>query len=397
MSPCLLAGACSLLLFSNSDLALHPHAFPHICLAEQPIERALATARASAEAVTIAHSKRIVHYTEYLIGSNGRYPRKHDLDYEWRTIPMTFIETATGQQRVAVFTRQIVNGALPVILFSDDYHFIIALEQRPSGSVWNWWNTPFTVLAPEGWVVGAMHWERYPSKTSVVYTPPSADLLDAFPELFFIGEMHFNEDLAWALEALRDVPSHTQEKVSVATLIETHLPDLPRAIVAIEHADPYDVEWYEHNGGRLDPLRRAFAIFGANGINAFSITRSSAGANGVMQIMPGTCIETRAQYPDAKIPRGCSTPLHGHPIEIMSALPIIDYHLSVMAQYAFLCDGSTVEQFLARDDLADLVLAAYNGGPSRVGRALKSPQWRDALRLETRGYLEKYELWRSRN
>ena len=402
MHDILLAGACTLALFSNSYSSSPPSSLaPNAsacstqcsaaCSQKPDIEAVLAEARRRVAMIPVTHSQKIVSYTEHLRGPAGSYPRRNR-DFEERSIPLELFNPTTGEQRSIIITRRIVNGTLPIALTSDDGEFIIVVEDRPSGRVWNWWNTALAVVAPEGWLVAANNWKRESTGESLVYTPFSVALATTYPELIDLGEQHVDRDVQVAFEHLRHVPSRVDSRMSVADMLTKHLPDLVHAIISVEHADPYDVSVFRQGKSSFDPLERPFVIFGSNGNAAFNATRSSAGAMGVMQVMPGTWSDMQGLYPSARLPSRSRLPAHSHPEEIVAGLLTADYHLSLLANYARR-RNIALNALLARDDLQSLALASFNGGPGRVGVQLRNPSWRDKLHPETRSYLAKFDGW----
>ncbi len=395
MYKLLLAGACSLALFSTTP---HPSQLHESqsrvgllqCFPDRNLENVFLRAREMAAAIPVTHSADKVTYVEYLNGAKGPYPRDPETDYVWRKIPLTLLNPGTGELRTTVITRTIENGIVPTMMVSDDNAFLIAVEPRSSGTVWNWWNTSLTVLAPQGWVVAASHWKRYPSGVSLTYTPFSVSLVSALPELVSMGRAHAENDIATAFKTLERVPSRVVRGASVAQVLQEHLPNLAHAVISVEHADEYDVRVYKHDGGTFDPLSRAFVIFGGNGDAAFNATRSAAGALGLMQVMPRTWAEARELYPSAHLPARDMLPEHSHSTEIVAGFLTADRHLGLLAVYARR-RGISLETLLGREDLQTLVLASYNMGPGRVGAQLRNPQWRDRVTAETHGYLAKFD------
>lgn len=320
-------------------------------------------------------------YYETYVGANGSTHRRTRRDYNTRMLPLVLLNLQTCQLERTMVTRQIEKGTVPSFLVSDDGKFLIAVEERVYGNLWNWWNTPFEIIAPKGWVVAAIHWKRYPSHKEVVYTPFSTALLAAFPELIELGYLHLSRDVEVAFDRLQQVPSRLDPTRTVSDIIRTHLPELPTLIIKIEHADDHEVQAHAEGRVPYNPLERPIAIFGANGDRAYAATESKAGALRSTQVMPQTCQEVRSLYRDAQLPPGCTASNHGHSVELAAAMLVIDYHLSII--YHALGGG---EEFLQRPDLSHLALAAYNGGPGRVIREVRQG---NGLVRETHGYLDK--------
>lgn len=352
------------------------------------MDRVFEDARELIAEIPVEHSTGTASYTETSVYRRGTKPRI-GTDFRVRTIPLALINPSTCEIVTTTITRRIERGRVPMALVSNDGKFLIALEHRAYGTLWNGFNTPLHVVAPEGWVVVALHWKSRASKNSIVYTPESADLVRAFPDVPTLGREHFRHDEWRAIEMLRDVPSDAVPGMSVADVHERFFPRLLESIVTIEQADDFQLEEYNEGRVSVNPLNRAFTVIGANPEKAFAYTVSSAGARGKMQIMPNTCAGMRRVYASANIPAGCFAEDHGHPIELATAMLVVDHHLMILRS-RLMKKGETPEQFAARADMPMLLRASYNTGPGRVAQAVRAQQnWQSLLLAETKGYLLK--------
>ncbi len=391
----ILASAFLWAFFSNpTPLEILPPPVPSFLASRVDgyLQNHLAKAREMVSVIPVVHSQEIRPYTETMVTDGGSYTRKRS-DYAWRTIPLALLNPSTGEIRTTLITRTIRNGTLPTLLTSNDGQFLIAVETRAYGTVWNWWNTGFTVLSPNGWIVVAINWEREPSRENYIYTPFSRDLITAFPSLVRIGRSHVEDDVDAALALLEHVPSRAWPGNSARAMIETYLPDLPFAIISVEQADAHEVAVARAGGVSFNPLDRAYTIFGGNGDTSFGATRSPVGARGLMQVMPETCEQTRRLYPSAQIPDGCMQYPHGHVTELVTGMLVVDDHLATVIA-SVRKRGISAEDVLRRPDLPFLVLISYNSGPGRSIKAVRgSNDIRASIPQETRGYLKKYDAW----
>ena len=352
-----------------------------------PTEDLFPKAREMALSIPVVHSNNIISYVETRIHTKGTSPRRKQ-DYAMRTIPVVFLNTMTCELQSATLVRTIINGRLPTMLSTDDGKFIVFVEPRPYGTLWNWWNTPLQVLAPEGWVIAAIHWKRIPSGESVAYTPGSADLMNSFPTLAELGRYHIRDDILLAYSLLTESRSRAFPDLTIEKVFETYFPRLLESIISIEHADDHEVMVFRNGGYAINPIDRPFAVIGANPLEAYGATTSSAGARGLMQVMPKTCREIRTLYV-SKIPAGCYEDPHGHPAELASAMLVIDYHLSILMD-RLRKPSESREAFAQRPEAKLMIRAAYNTGPGRVSKAVRSKRdWAANLLMETRGYLVK--------
>lgn len=382
-SPARLLFVAVLFFYSTVSAQEFPYSRGEPC----PVEELFPEARAMALRVPAAHSNSVVSYSETRIHNRGTSVRRKS-DFSERTIPIVFLNLSSCELVQSTITRRIENGRVPTILSTDDGRFIVYIEPRPYGTLWNWWNTPLQVLMPEQWIVAAIHWKRHPSGESVVYTPGSADLMNVFPTLAELGRYHIRSDISSAYEILSDVRSRAITGMTVPSVMQTFFPRLIESIISIEHADDHEVATYRSGAYNVNPIERPFAIIGANPEKAYSVTQSSAGARGLMQVMPETCKHIRQIY-SPRIPVNCYDEPHGHPVELASAMLVIDYHLSILVQRLRRPDES-LEAFATRPEMKLLLRAAYNTGPGRVSKAVKTKKdWSTALLAETRGYLVK--------
>ncbi len=364
--------------------ASHPLSRSEPC----PVKTLFEEARAIVARVPVEHSADLTTYTEVLVYPKHKEPRTRT-DFVRRTIPLVLLNTFTCELATTSVTRTIRKSRLPTFLSTDDSRFIVFIEERAYGAVWNWWNSSLQVLAPEGWVVAALHWKERSTGQSIVYTPGSGDLIASFPSLPDVGREHFRSDHEAAAQRLTSVPSRAVPGMSVEEVITTFFPRLLETIVSIEHADDHEVTAYRNGDFPISPIDRPFAVIAGNPETAFAFTASPAGAQGMMQVMPSTCQDMRNKYPTARIPLGCFEKPHPHSVQIATAMLVLDYHLSIISQ-RLRHQGETPEEFAARPEMKLLLRAAYNTGPGRVSTAVRSQKnWSARLLSETRGYLVK--------
>lgn len=362
--------------------------YPYSRLNPCPYQELFEKARDIVADMPATHSTTATTYTETLVYPRYKKPRTRT-DFTKRVIPMVLLNTSTCELTKTSVTRVVSGHQLPTVLSTNDARFIIFIEERAYGAVWNWWNTPLQVLAPSGYVVAAIHWKDRLSGKSILYTPGAGDLLTTHPSLADIGREHFRFDLTLALERLKSVPSRGVPGKSVAEVLQSYFPRLLESIVAIEHADDYEVAVYRDGLLGINPLDRPFLVIAGNPETAYAFTRSSAGARGLMQVMPATCADMRTLYPQAKIPSGCFEMPHPHVVELATASLVVDYHLSILARHLRDRD-ETYEEFANRPQMKLMLRAAYNGGPGRVTKAVRTRKdWIPRLLVETRGYLVK--------
>ena len=352
-----------------------------------PTDELFQRARTMALKIPVTHSTESATYRRIIIHGKSS-TIQHPTDFVWRTIPLVLLNQSTCELVATTITRRIRNGDVPTLLSADDGPFLIYIEPRPQGTLWNWWNTPLQVLAPDNWIVAAVHWKHYSTGESIAYTPGSADLMNAFPSLVEIGRYHIRGDTEEAYGLLRFVGSHAIPSLTVPDVMRRFFPHLIETIISIEQADDHEVEAYRTGAYAINPIDRPFAVIGANPERAYAYTRSKAGARGLLQIMPGTCRDIHTEY-RPPISASCMGIEHSHPEEIAAAMLVFDYHLSLLMKN-LRKPGESREAFAERPQIEIMLRASYNTGPSRVSRLVRQEKnWTARLLKETRGYLLK--------
>lgn len=353
-----------------------------------PVPDIFERAQRIAANMPVRHSEKVAAYTERQLTSDGGSFALSRTDYQWRTIPLVLINLFTCELIPTTITRTVEDGKVGTVFASDDRKFLVAVEPRVYGTLWNWWNTSFQVLAPEGFVVAGSHWKRHPSGASVVQTPFSGDLVLSLPHVVVAGREHYRRDEAEALLRLSRVRSRGVPGMDIESMLTTHFPGLLETLVQIEHADEFELAEHIKGNVRHNPLDRAFTLLGANPVRGLSDVKSPAGARGKFQITPPACTDVHRWYASANIPAGCTAEGHAHVIETTAAGIVVDYHLLTLRLFLGR-KGETPEQFAARPEMLSMLKASFNGGPGSVIKAYRSRRWTAHLPSETQGYLDK--------
>lgn len=361
--------------------------FPYSRSEPCPVDELFPRAREIAAKIPVNHSTDSTTYRHTIIHSKSSTTRT-PTDFVWRTIPLVLLNLSSCELTTTTITRRIENGNVATLLSTDDSKFLIFIEPRPQGTLWNWWNTPLQVHTPENWVVAAVHWKNYSTKESIVYTPGSADLMNTFPQLAEVGRYHIREDIEEAYGLLRFVGSHAIPTLTVPEMMERFLPRLLESIISIEQADDHEVAMYRDGKYGINPIDRPFAVIGANLQNAYRYTRSPVGARGLMQIMPDTCAGILKAY-RPPLSSQCIGKEHSHPEELAAAMLVFDDQLATLMRMLRKPNESR-EAFAERPQIEIMLRASYNTGPHRVSRLVRQEKnWTDRLLTETRGYLLK--------
>ncbi|MEK6323252.1 MAG: hypothetical protein AABN33_16550 [Acidobacteriota bacterium] len=196
------------------------------------------------------------------------------------------------------------------------------------------------------------------SVIQAVYTPYSAEIKTE--EVIKKGIDVQNGFIEKAYSRLRDrgVLSRAFAGRRVADVIPKHI---LRVLLLNEHIDPSEFK----SAGIARPLaERVLTVIGTNRDKAYAYSISSAGARGLVQMIPSTYSLLLNRYPAAALKSDFHTAM-GDPIN------------AVMAQ-VLLCD-SDWESIKARSDIpaervGPYLAAAYNGGVGRVLSVLSHDQ-----------------------
>lgn len=202
---------------------------------------------------------------------------------------------------------------------------------------------------------------RYELK-DVVYTPYSSQIHDA-------------ETVAWGVETLRANIAKAYDAYRAAGIRSRAFPDRLLADVI----DPKLVEQIaviEHLGETAlfgEDARRAFesvyVVIGANQDDAYDYSRSSAGARGLVQFIPGT-YALMARRPELGLIKDFEAGMADPVNAIKAQIAYLDAELASMplaVKDLYFVDNARVGEYLA---------AAYNAGGSRIRRAIA--RWGDA-------------------
>ncbi len=159
----------------------------------------------------------------------------------------------------------------------------------------------------------------------------------------------------------------------------------------IEHIDPGRFEHYQGNETAL--VHEVLTIVGANTTEAYSYSKSPAGARGLFQFVPDTYRRLTGRYRRAGLKKDFVSGCTDHVNAAKASLLLFDSDLASLPRKwwsAARKDGPSIGMYLA---------AAYNCGPKRVERSARAckDQWTCLLPEETRVYLRKFDaVWNLR-
>ena len=140
-------------------------------------------------------------------------------------------------------------------------------------------------------------------------------------------------------------------------------------------------------------VHEVLTIIGANTSDAYAYSRSTAGARGLFQFIPGTYEKMLRKYRKAALERSFVMGSHDLVNAAKASLLLFDSDLGDLPGDYLLAMGTDVQA------VTRYLAAAYNCGSKRVERSLKSrgAEWTYLLPEETRTYLKKFDaVWRMR-
>jgi hypothetical protein len=222
----------------------------------------------------------------------------------------------------------------------------------------------------------------------VVYTPYAPEI--DTPEIRQAGLNYLRKRIETARADLEE--ANVQLKGFDALPDAFSLTDIALALSIIEHIDP--VRYKNCPAGEETTLvNEVLTIIGANKAKAYDYSRSSMGARGLFQFIPGTYEKILRKYPGAGLKKDFVAGCTDHVNAAKASLLLFDSDLNDLP-------GDYLRH-LSRDAtaLGRYLAAAYNCGSKRVERSLKncSSSWTRILPEETRTYLRKFDtVWNMR-
>ncbi len=197
----------------------------------------------------------------------------------------------------------------------------------------------------------------YPVRGYSVFTP-YAHAFDT-PDIVAVGKQLLQ---GWVDDAYTTLNTkHIHSMAFPSRLISEIIdPALPKSIVAIEHLDRPSLA----NRGEqaLVPFYTRIAL---NRTEAYSNDTSSAGARGLAQFMKATYQVVQRRHADVGLPASYEEAMRQTDVSILANILYLDDLLAELpseARSMFLSDVNVASEYL---------VAAYNGGPARIARAME--------------------------
>jgi hypothetical protein len=202
------------------------------------------------------------------------------------------------------------------------------------------------------------------------YTSAHPALLS--PEIARAGQIYSRTTLETALKNLRA----RGRFISPAVIAEAE------KLCIVEHVDHQ--RFLTENRANL--YNEIFTLFALNEGNTYRYAVSSAGAGGLVQMIPATYRMVRAQNPDLLLIPDFVEGMRNH-VNAMQAML-----LYMQSSYNDLLANETITQALADRTATDaeLMAAGYNSNPARLPLYIRrgGSNWRNLIPKETRMYLQ---------
>jgi hypothetical protein len=202
------------------------------------------------------------------------------------------------------------------------------------------------------------------------YTSAHPALLS--PEVVRTGENYVRTMLDLAAKRLRDK----------GVIIQPALIDMAERLCLVEHVD--------HTRFRVENRRalyeEIFALYALNELDTYRYSVSTAGAGGMVQMIPSTYQMIRREHPGVGLNPDFVFGMrnHGNALEAML--------LYIQDTWNLLASSSDV-MYALNSGIAtqpELLAAGYNSNPARLGGSLRrgGPAWRTLIPRETQMYLQ---------
>ncbi len=228
--------------------------------------------------------------------------------------------------------------------------------------------------------------------TDVIYAPYSAAIHQ--PDVVMAGSAYVDHVYEQVFERLKQSSAHSKA-FPEKTLAEATDLELAKLILMIEHVDNTSVQ-----ADALRQVERFLVTMALNKEDAYDYSRSSAGALGLVQFIPSTYASMVRLYPDLKLEPDFEKAMRDPVNSLTAQVVYLDY---LLAQFP---RETRDKAHLFPSFTQEIVAAAYNGGPSRVKKAMAvweenldaaerlHVRERSRLKKETMQYVTKLRLVR---
>ena len=239
-------------------------------------------------------------------------------------------------------------------------------------------NTALTIFTAEGKALAPLTIE-YPIERGgkflelAYYTSAHPALLSK--DLTRSGQAYVRNMLELAVKRLRDK----------GYVIEPNIIDVAERLCLVEHVD--HLRFKEEN--RLALYEEIYSLFALNELDTYRFSVSSAGAGGMVQMIPWTYNHVRTRHPGVGLIPDFVTGMRNHSNALQAMLLYMrdtwnDLNTSDEVRYALGAKIATP---------AELMSAGYNSNPAKLPGYLKrgGDNWRTLIPRETQMYLQIYK------
>lgn len=239
-------------------------------------------------------------------------------------------------------------------------------------------NTAMTIFTAEGKALAPLTIE-YPIERNgkflelAYYTSAHPALLSK--DLTRSGQLYVRNMLELAVKRLRDK----------GYLIEPHLIDVAERLCLVEHVDHQ--RFRDEN--RIALYDEIYSLFALNELDTYRFSVSSAGAGGMVQMIPWTYNLMRTRHPGVGLIPDFVTGMRNHSNALQAMLLYMrdtwnDLNANDEVQYALNAKIATP---------AELMSAGYNSNPAKLPLYLRrgGDGWRTLIPRETQMYLQIYK------
>ena len=243
-------------------------------------------------------------------------------------------------------------------------------------------NTAMTIFTTDGKALAPLTIE-YPIERHgkflelAYYTSAHPALLSK--DLTRSGQLYVRNMLDLAVKRLRDK----------GYLIEPHLIDVAERLCLVEHVDHQ--RFREEN--RIALYDEIYSLFALNELDTYRFSVSSAGAGGMVQMIPWTYSLMRTRHPGVGLIPDFVTGMRNHSNALQAMLLYMrdtwnDLNANAEVKYALNAKIATQ---------AELMSAGYNSNPAKLPLYLKrgGDGWRTLIPRETQMYLQIYKSFES--
>ena len=192
------------------------------------------------------------------------------------------------------------------------------------------------------------------------------------PEIVNAGKLYLKNTIDIAREKLRQKGIFIQPKIA----------DIAERLSALEHVDHYRFRTEYHPNIYND----VFALYALNEGNTYRYAVSSAGAGGMVQMIPSTYRMVRARYPQVNLMPDFVEGMRDHGNAAQAMLLYMQWTWSDLIGNQTVYDA--LESGLATEE--QLMAAGYNSNPARLSGYIKrgSANWASLIPRETKIYLQ---------